>query len=72
MTALTTLLQHGFGQLRQTPDGLCELVLTFVPRPSETLPELHARVDAARCEGDTLLVSVRDGRIAKIELIRHC
>lgn len=72
LEALTTLLQHGFGHLRQSPDGTQHLTLTFTPQKGESLPDLEARIAAQRMAQDTVEVVVRDGRIARIDLIRNC
>lgn len=69
---LTTLLEHGYGRLRQFPDGRQQLVLTFTPSSGERLTDLQARIAAQREAQDAVAVVVRDGRIAQIDVTRDC
>lgn len=69
--ALSTLIAHGFGHLRQHPDGHEELTLSFAPRKGERLTDMEARVAAVREDQDTIQVVVARGRIARIDLIRR-
>lgn len=71
LAALTILLAHGFGHVRQTSNGDIELVLTFTPLEGESLLDLHNRIEKQRCANDTVSVAVKGGRIAKFDLIRH-
>lgn len=69
--ALSTLIAHGFGHLRELPDGSHQLTLSFTPRQGERLTDMEARVAAVRAAEDTVEFVVHRGRIARIDLIRR-
>lgn len=68
--AITTLLNHGYGHLRCFPNNTHQLTLTFVPKAGESLNDLEIRVQAQRQPDDQVEITVRDGRVTRIDVLR--
>jgi hypothetical protein len=66
---LTVLLSHGYGHLADH-GGTRTLTLTFTPGQSEPLPDFQQRVQAHRRPADQMRVTVRNHKVALVELIR--